>query len=112
MTNEGTPKREYKNHDKIAGDKTWLDSSPQGFTAWLSKPYHVVPEGQAADYFGYVIQTDEAVNQYFIDYINLNIQVHTYVNGDEACTQFLRCYKKSIEITGHGDELIPVIVHW
>ena len=34
MTNEGTPKREYKNHYKLAGGKTWLDGSPQGFTAW------------------------------------------------------------------------------
>ena len=111
MTNEGTPKREYKNHYKLAGGKTWLDGSPQGFTAWLSKPYHVVPEGQPADYCGYGTQTDEVVTQYFVDCINLNIQVHTHVNGDEACAQFLRCYKKAIEITGHGAELRPVMVH-
>lgn len=111
MTNEGTPKREYKNHYKLAGGKTWLDGSPQGFTAWLSKPYHVVPEGQSSDYCGYGTQTDEVVTQYFVDCINLNIQVHTHVNGDEACAQFLRCYKKAIEITGHGAELRPVMVH-
>ncbi len=111
MKNEGTPKREYKNHYKLAAGKTWLDGSPQGFTAWLSKPYHVVPEGQPADYCGYGTQTDEAVTQYFVDCINLNIQVHTHVNGDEACAQFLRCYKKAIEITGHGAELRPVMVH-
>ena len=46
MKDEGTPKREYFNHYKLGGAKTWLDGSPQGFTAWLSKPYHVVPEGQ------------------------------------------------------------------
>ena len=111
MTDEGTPKREYKNHYKLAGGKTWLDGSPQGFTAWLSKPYHVVPEGQPADYCGYGTQSDEVVTQYFVDCINLNIQVHTHVNGDEACAQFLRCYKKAIEITGHGAELRPVMVH-
>lgn len=111
MTNEGTPKREYKNHYKLAGGKTWLDGSPQGFTAWLSKPYHVIPEGQPSDYCGYGTQTDEVVTQYFVDCINLNIQVHTHVNGDEACAQFLRCYKKAMEITGHGAELRPVMVH-
>ncbi|MBO3444475.1 amidohydrolase [Clostridium sp. CCUG 7971] len=111
MTNEGTPKREYKNHYKLAGGKTWLDGSPQGFTAWLSEPYHVVPEGQSADYCGYGTQTDEVVTQYFVDCINLNIQVHVHVNGDEACAQFLRCYKNAMEITGHGAELRPVMVH-
>ncbi len=111
MTDEGTPKREYKNHYKLAGGKTWLDGSPQGFTAWLSEPYHVIPEGQPADYCGYGTQTDEVVTQYYVDCINLNIQVHTHVNGDEACAQFLRCYKKAMEITGHGAELRPVMVH-
>ncbi|QJA08088.1 amidohydrolase [Romboutsia sp. CE17] len=111
MTNEGTPKREYKNHYKLAGGKTWLDGSPQGFTAWLSKPYHVVPEGFDSDYCGYGTQSDEVVTQYFVDCINLNIQVHTHVNGDEACAQFLRCYKKALEITGSKADLRPVMVH-
>ena len=44
MKDEGTPKREYFNHYKLGAAKTWLDGSPQGFTAWLSEPYHVVPE--------------------------------------------------------------------
>ncbi len=111
MTNEGTPKREYVNHYKLAGGKTWLDGSPQGFTAWLSEPYHVVPEGKSADYCGYGTQSDEVVTNYFVDCINLNIQVHVHVNGDEACEQFLRCYEKAVEITGHGTELRPVMIH-
>lgn len=111
MKNEGTPKREYFNHYKLAGAKTWLDGSPQGFTAWLSKPYHVVPQGQPADYCGYGTQSDEVVTNYFVDCIEMNIQVHVHVNGDEACEQFLRCYEKAVEITGHGTELRPVMVH-
>ena len=111
MKDEGTPKREYFNHYKLGGAKTWLDGSPQGFTAWLSKPYHVVPEGQPADYCGYPTQSDEVVTQYFVDCINMNLQVHVHVNGDEACEQFLRCYEKAVEITGHGTELRPVMVH-
>lgn len=111
MNDEGTPKREYKNHYKLAGAKTWLDGSPQGFTAWLSEPYHVVPEGQPADYCGYGTQTDEVVTQYYVDCISRNLQVHTHVNGDEACAQFLRCYKKALEITGNKNDLRPVMVH-
>lgn len=111
MSDEGTPKRAYYNHYKLAGAKTWLDGSPQGFTAWLSKPYHVVPEGQAKDYCGYGTQTDEVVTQYYVDCINRNLQVHTHVNGDEACAQFIRCYKKALEITGSKADLRPVMVH-
>ncbi|MCR8746395.1 amidohydrolase [Romboutsia lituseburensis] len=111
MKDEGTPTREYFNRYKLAGAKTWLDGSPQGFTAWLSKPYHLVPTGQPADYCGYGTQTDEVLTVYYVDCINMNIQVHTHVNGDEACEQFLRCYEKAVEITGHGTELRPVMVH-
>lgn len=111
MKDEGTPTRSYFNHYKLAGAKTWLDGSPQGFTAWLSKPYHVVPAGQPADYCGYGTQTDEVLTAYYVDCINMNVQVHTHVNGDEACEQFLRCYEKAVEITGHGTELRPVMVH-
>ncbi len=111
MKNEDTPKREYFNHYKLAGAKTWLDGSPQGFTAWLTKPYHVVPAGQPADYCGYGTQTDEVLTQYYVDCINLNVQVHTHVNGDAASDQFLRCYKKALEITGSKADLRPVMVH-
>ena len=111
MKDEGTPKREYFNHYKLGGAKTWLDGSPQGFTAWLSKPYYKVPQGQPKDYCGYGTQTDEVVTQYFVDCINMNVQVNVHVNGDEACEQFLRCYEKAVEITGHGTELRPVMVH-
>ena len=36
MKDEGTPKREYFNHYKLGGAKTWLDGSPQGFTALVN----------------------------------------------------------------------------
>lgn len=111
MKNEGTPKREYFNKYKLAGAKTWLDGSPQGKTAWLSRPYYIVPEGESADYCGYATQTDEVVREYFVNCINNNLQVHVHTNGDMACEQFLRCYKEAIDITGHGSELRPVMVH-
>ena len=111
MKNEGTPKREYFNHYKLAGAKTWLDGSPQGKTAWLGQPYYIVPDGESEDYCGYPTQTDEVVREYFVNCINNNLQVHVHVNGDMACEQFLRCYKEAMDITGHGAELRPVMVH-
>lgn len=59
LKDEGTPKREYVEHYKLLGGKTWLDGSPQGKTAWLTKPYYEPPKGQGKEYCGYGTQTDE-----------------------------------------------------
>ena len=111
LKNEGTPAREYNNHYKLLGGKTWLDGSPQGKTAWLTKPYHEAPEGQPADYKGYGTQEDEGVTEYFKTLIENNIQVNVHCNGDAAADQFIRCYRKALELTGNKTDLRPVMVH-
>ncbi|MDE6182244.1 MAG: amidohydrolase, partial [Eubacteriales bacterium] len=111
LKNEGTPKREYVNRYKLLGGKTWLDGSPQGKTAWLTKPYYEVPEGKDADYCGYGTQEDDAVTDYFKTLIDNNIQVNVHCNGDAASDQFIRCYKKALELSGNTTDLRPVMVH-
>lgn len=111
LKNEGTPKREYYNHYKLLGGKTWLDGSPQGKTAWLTKPYYEVPEGESKDYCGYATQEDKDVIEYFKYLIENNIQVNVHCNGDAASDQFIRCYKKALEMTGNKTDLRPVMVH-
>lgn len=111
LKNEGTPKREYENHYKLLGGKTWLDGSPQGKTAWLTKPYHKVPEGQNRNYCGYGTQTDVAVTHYFEGCIERSLQVNVHTNGDAAADQFIRCYKKALETTNSKKDLRPVMVH-
>ena len=111
LKNEGTPKREYNKHYKLLGGKTWLDGSPQGKTAWLTKPYYEVPEGEDKDYCGYPTQDDEVVIDYFKSLIENNIQVNVHCNGDAASDQFIRCYRKALELTGNKMDLRPVMVH-
>ena len=111
LKDEGTPKREYMNHYKLLGGKTWLDGSPQGKTAWLTKPYYEVPEGQDADYCGYGTQTDEEVTNYFKGCVERNLQVNVHTNGDAAADQFIRCYKAALEEVGQKQDLRPVMVH-
>ena len=111
LKNEGTPTRIYNNHYKLLGGKTWLDGSPQGKTAWLSKPYYEVPEGQPQNYCGYGTQEDEVVTEYFKTLIDNNIQVNVHCNGDAACDQFIRCYKKALKLSGNTTDLRPVMVH-
>lgn len=111
LKNEGTPKRSYYNHYKLLGGKTWLDGSPQGKTAWLTKPYYEVPEGESKEYCGYGTQEDKDVTEYFKSLIENNIQVNVHCNGDAAADQFIRCYKKALELTDNKIDLRPVMVH-
>lgn len=111
LQDEGTPKREYVNHYKLLGGKAWLDGSPQGKTAWLTKPYYEVPEGKDKDYCGYPIQEDDIVTAYFKSLIDNNIQVNVHCNGDAASDQFIRCYRNALEASKSYVDLRPVMVH-
>ena len=111
LKNEGTPNRKYYNHYKLLGGKTWLDGSPQGKTAWLTKPYYEVPEGESKDYCGYATQEDKGVTEYFKSLIENNIQVNVHCNGDAAADQFIRCYKNALKLVNNKTDLRPVMVH-
>lgn len=111
LKDEGAPQREYINHYKLLGGKTWLDGSPQGKTAWLTQPYYEPPKGQGKDYCGYGTQTDEAVTDYFKGCIERTLQVNVHANGDAAADQFIRCYKRALEATNLKVDLRPVMVH-
>lgn len=111
LKDDGTPKREYVNHYKLLGGKTWLDGSPQGKTAWLTKPYYKPPEGENKDYCGYGTQDDAVVTDYFKGCIERTIQVNVHANGDAAADQFIRCYDKALQETKRREDLRPVMVH-
>lgn len=108
-TNTFTAK--YTNHYKLLGGKMWLDGSPQGKTAWLTKPYYIAPEGLPSDYCGYSIQSDEVVTSYIKDCIERKYQLNAHCNGDASCDQFIRCYKKAKEELNSNIDLRPVMVH-
>lgn len=78
---------------RVGGIKLLLDGSPQGRTAWLKHPYHVVPEGQDESYKGYAILRDEQVKALMDRAEKNDWQVITHVNGDAAIDQFLRVYE-------------------
>lgn len=119
-------KNTYHNRVRIAGLKTFLDGSPQGKTAWLSKPYYQVPEGEESDYCGRPVLADEAVTETFSACIRNHWQVNVHANGDAAIEQMIRCYEaaeKQVEEqageqkgnqTGKqpgSEDLRPVIIH-
>lgn len=81
--------RKYVNKLKIGGYKIILDGSPQGKTAWMSKPY--IGENE---YRGYPAKTDEEILESIEICLNENMQLLAHCNGDEAAEQFIRCIEK------------------
>jgi len=100
----------YSGRLKLGGMKLMLDGSPQGKTAWLREPYHVVPEGQSADYRGYAAMPDEQAEALTETAYREGWQVIAHCNGDEAAEQFVRCIERA-EAAHPGHDRRPVMIH-
>ncbi len=87
---EFTASQDYDGHFRIAGIKLVLDGSPQGKTAWLTKPYFEPPKGQSKDYRGYPILDDAEVEEYIKNAYRKGMQVQAHANGDAAADQLIK----------------------
>ena len=97
----------YQDRLKIGGVKMILDGSPQGKTAWLSEPYHVPPEGKAADYSGYPIHPDEKAYAMVGAFMTAGIPILAHANGDAAAAQLIGAVAASgAEATDHRTVMI------
>jgi predicted amidohydrolase YtcJ len=102
--------RNYSNHLRIGGAKLNLDGSPQGKTAWLTKPYYKVPAGQKADYNGYATMTDEQATAYVDKAFANGWQLLTHLSGDAAIDQYLKAVRAAEAKYGKADRR-PVAIH-
>ncbi|MEZ7917274.1 MAG: amidohydrolase [Patiriisocius sp.] len=101
----------YKNHYRIGGIKLTLDGSPQGRTAWRTKPYLIPPDGAEEGYLGYpAIPLDEDVENIYESAFQNNWQIHTHANGDAAMDQMIRSLKKVTAKYGNQNRR-DVLIH-
>lgn len=109
-TKQPTP---YVKGFRCAGAKYSMDGSPQAKTAWLSKPYYVIPKGKPADYCGDPLRTDEEAIAFFDRCIKNGWSVHVHCNGDAASEQFIRTYTQAMKNNPDIDcsQLRPVMIH-
>lgn len=107
----GTPAPTYVNHLRLGGVKMFLDGSPQGRTAWLSRPYEPGPEGEG--YRGYPAMSDADALAFARTTVNEGRQLLAHVNGDAALERFLAVYARALADASHPRkrELRPVAVH-
>lgn len=96
--------KKYNNHLKLGGYKLILDGSPQGKTAWMSKPY----EGEK-EYRGYPTHSDEEVEEEVKESLKTNLQLLTHCNGDSASEQLIKIYEK--QDVNKVKESRPVMIH-
>ena len=100
----------YSDNFRVGGFKLVLDGSPQGKTAWLTKPYLHPPHGQSDDYVGYGTLQDEQV-QFFIDKaFSEKTQVIAHANGDAAADQLIKAVTSANKEFGNGDRR-TVMIH-
>ncbi|WP_369049180.1 amidohydrolase [Tenacibaculum sp. UWU-22] len=100
----------YYNHYRVGGVKLSLDGSPQGKTAWLTKPYFHPPHGQHADYRGFPQHTDEEVEEYVKTAYKNHWQILCHNNGDAAMDQYINAVEAAQKEFGYDDPR-TVIIH-
>ena len=100
----------YEAGFRVGGVKLVLDGSPQGKTAWLSRRYHVVPEGRGPEYAGYPTYPDASVMEWIDLAFEREWPVLAHANGDAAADQLIRAVRKATERQGRGDRR-TVMIH-
>ena len=98
----------YINHFKIGGVKAVLDGSPQGKSAWMTKPYE-----NSGDYCGYRWMKDDVLIPSYRKSLDRNLQILTHCNGDAAADQMLDAYEKAYResMNPYKEKLRPVMIH-
>jgi predicted amidohydrolase YtcJ len=76
--------RSYTAGVRVAGVKFVLDGSPQGRTAWMTKPYLEGPPGVPADYTAYPTIDPEFYRARAAELIAAGIPILAHANGDAA----------------------------
>lgn len=102
--------RGYTGHFRFGGVKLTLDGSPQGKTAWFTKPYFKPPEGEKADYAGLPAFSDDKLRP-LVDLAYKNHwQLLAHTNGDAAIDQLIRVVGEAQANYGYPDSR-TVMVH-
>lgn len=97
---------EYRHRLRIGGYKIFLDGSPQGRTAWMTRPY----ENGEAGYCGYPAYEDREVEAFMRQAVEEGRQILVHCNGDAAAQQMLDAYEKAAGTEGFRD-IRPVMIH-
>lgn len=97
---------QYHNHFKLGGFKIFLDGSPQGKTAWMTKPYE-----DEEEYKGYPIHSDEELKKYIGLALDKKQQLLAHCNGDAAAEQYVSMFMNVLKERKEKDIFRAVMIH-
>jgi predicted amidohydrolase YtcJ len=97
---------EYSGRLKMGGVKLILDGSPQGKTAYITKPYLIPPHGQDDQYTGYPLISQDSVDMLINKYSMAEIPIMAHANGDAAADMLLAAVRKSSISSDHRTVMI------
>jgi len=83
----------YENHLKIGGVKITIDGSPQGKTAYFTKPYLTGGPGGEKHWRGELTFPQETVNSMVKRVYDMNVPLNLHANGDGAIDAFLKAHE-------------------
>lgn len=95
----------------IAGVKIITDGSIQGYTGYLTAPYHVHSAHHAADYVGYPIHKPEVLNQLVQTSFENGLRPYLHGNGDAAIDDILDAVEAGQKAVPAAQNIWPVIIH-
>ena len=106
LASPGEPARRFR----FGGMKLQTDGSIQGYTAYLSRPYHIQRDGDDG-YAGFpVFETQERLNTLVADGYENNWQVQAHANGDAAIDMVIEA-ATAAEQAYTGAERRTTIIH-
>jgi predicted amidohydrolase YtcJ len=103
----------YDNHLKLGGFKVTADGSPQGKTAFFSKPYLTeVPGCNHDECTGFANVTQDVLNKVIITGIKNNIQPYVHCNGDATVDMYIKAIENAnLRLGTSAAAHRPVVIH-
>jgi predicted amidohydrolase YtcJ len=103
---------EYRDGLKYAGLKMAVDGSPQGKTAYLTKPFLTPVPGCKTDCRGFPNLTQEQVDQLFLLTYKNGVQMFSHCNGDAAVDMMIAGHENAEKaLATPGKDRRTIIIH-
>jgi hypothetical protein len=105
--------KEYKNGFKTQGTKIVADGSPQGKTAFFTKPFLTEVPGCAHQCRGLPSLSQEAIDKLFLTAYDNNNQLFIHCNGDATVDMILTAHENACEELNHplNKDRRTIIIH-
>lgn len=107
------PFGKYNNHLKLGGFKLVGDGSPQGKTAFFSKPYLTdVPGCSGDECYGVPTVTQQQIDEAVLKGFKNNIQPYVHCNGDATIDMYIKAVEKAnAQLQSNSISKRPVVIH-